>query len=143
MTDFCCPGRIKLGATSLRGARTNARRWARGWGRVRRGEVEVRVPKAIRSKSSGRGSLRTSFGWRPNCFSKSWSFSRREFGDSFSSGWRLTTALINAGELGGQSMGVDSHSEDWASGECEKSARRRIASRIIVAESPRFEPRAT
>src|SRR5262249_435375 len=51
------PGSTKSGAISQSGSSTKRRRCARGWGKVRVGVPRVSRPNAIKSRSSGRGSL--------------------------------------------------------------------------------------
>ena len=68
-TVFPCPGKINSGAISLNGWSTNRRTSARGCGKINSGVIRVSAPKAIKSKSSGRGSFKTFLGRRPNSFS--------------------------------------------------------------------------
>ena len=74
--------------------------------------------KAMRSRSSGRGSFMTTLGCRPNCTSSACNFSNNDSGVSLSNGVNAAVALMKSGESGGQSTGVLRHREDceWASG---------------------------
>lgn len=139
---FPCPGKRKFGAISASGSRTNRRKWARGCGRVSAGVVRISLPKAIKSRSSGRGSFNIFFGVRPNSFSRFCSFARRDSGDSPLRGTRVTAALTNFGEPAGQSTGAVSKSGDFLTGWSESSCNRSIARKMTSRESPRLEPSA-
>ncbi len=137
------PGRIRSGAISLSGCSTKRLWCARGWGRVNSGVARVSLPNAIRSKSSGRGSLRTCFGRRPNAFSRACNLASNDSGVSPARGTNPTTAFTKAGDPGGQSTGEVCQSEDRKRGPSDSSPRSIIPSRIFPWESPRFAPSAT
>ena len=136
------PGKIRSAAISLKGCNTKRRSTARGWGSVSSGVDRVSLPNAIKSKSKGRGSLSTDFGWRPNSFCSACSLTSSVSGVSPARGHRPTAAFTNGGEPGGQSTGEVCHSEDLSTGFADNSANRSIASRRMFCESPRFDPRA-
>jgi hypothetical protein len=138
-----CPGKIKSGAISLSGCNTNRRKCARGCGNVKVSVIRISCPKAIRSRSSGRGSLRTCLGRRPKSFSIARNFASRLSGVSPGPGTSATTAFTNGGEPGGQSTGEVCQREDFESGAVESCCTCSIAARRIPEESPRFEPSAT
>ena len=137
------PGKIKSGAISLNGCKTNLRWNARGCGKIKSGKCRTSVLNVIKSKSSGRGSLRIIFGRRPNSFSSACNFSSKVSGVSFVRGVKLTTAFTNFGESGGQSTGDVCHSEEFRFGVSENCCSRVNADKIFFCESPRLEPRAT
>ncbi len=142
-TVFVWPGKINSGAISPNGCSTNLRSGARGCGKINSGELLTSFPKAIKSKSSGRGSLRTFFGNRPNSFSRACNFFNKDSGVSSFRGTKPTTAFTNFGESGGQSTGVVCQKEDLRIGATEIFCNRASASKRICRESPRFEPSAT
>ena len=136
------PAKMRSGAISAKGSNTNGRTIALGCGKVNRGLNRRSPCQSIRSRSSGRGSLSTVFGRRPNSRSKCWSQSNTDSGDSAAPTDIITAALRNGGDPGGQSTGADLQNEDCFTGPTAFSANRRIASRRIASESPRLEPRA-
>ena len=81
-TRFPCPGTTKSGATSFNGQRTNFRRCARGWGRIKSGDCRTCLPNTIKSRSSARGSFKTFLGRRPNSFSRVCNFCNSDSGVS-------------------------------------------------------------
>ena len=73
------PGSWASGSTSCQGARTKARSWARGWGRVRTGSSETTSAYATMSTSIVRGPQRSSrTRWKAS--STAWARSRSEDG---------------------------------------------------------------
>ncbi len=142
-TVFVWPGRMRAGAISFSGSSTKRRRCARGCGSVSWGVERSSEPNAMRSRSSGRGSFKTTLGRRPNSLSIDCSLSSRDSGVSPGSGVRRTTALTNSGEPGGQSTGELCHNDEAMNALRARPRSAAMASRMTVAESPRLEPRAT
>ena len=135
-----CPGNTISGANSLSGCSTNRRWCARGCGRINKGELRVSLPKAIKSKSNRRGSLRILLDFRPNSCSNACRLECKVSGVSSACGRRLTTAFTNGREPGGQFTGVVRQREDLRSGASESCCSRTMACRRISTELPRFEP---
>ena len=136
------PGRIRSGAISLNGCSTNRRRCARGWGSVSSLVDRTSSPKAIKSKSNGRGAFRIVLGPRPNSFSSSRNTASRDSGVSPARGVNPAMALMKSGEPGGQSTGAVRHREDINKGDADSVCSRSMACRRIWHELPIFEPRA-
>jgi len=143
VTLWIWPGRTNSGAISLRGCSTKRLTCARGWGKLRLGVARLSGPKAIRSRSSGRGSFKTFLGCRPNSFSMACSLTSRVSGVSSARGVNPTTAFTNCGEPAGQSTGLVCHREDLRIGPSDSSWSRRIARRTLPFASPTFAPNAT
>lgn len=87
--------------------------------------------------------MRSTRSVRPKSLSHCWSCRRRVSGVSPARGSKRTTALRNSGEPGGQSTGVEDHSDEARKPAPALWRRRAQALRRIWARSPRFEPNET